>query len=417
MDKLFNNHWFIKIISFFIALMLFAVVNLDNISSKPGVLPQLSPANYTIDEVDVKVIYDEENYAIIDQTEHVKVNLKGPQSDITMFQLKKPSYEVFVDVTDREEGAHTLSVQHRGFPNELTVSIVPQFVRVELQEKQTVSLPIQVELENVNEVEEGYTVGTPIVTPVNVEVTAARSFVANVATAKVYVDVAGADKMLEKAVPVVLYDKRGQEIDLPVNPTVVDVRVPITSPNRVVPLKIKRVGALVEGLSIQDVRVDPAEVTIYGPTEIIKGINVVEAGELNLDEIIEDGSYEMQVPIPSGVEKVSPETVNVTVIIGNEEKKELVDVPIEVIGNGEGQTVTFTDKKEKAITLTAKGTNALLEKLTLADIQAFIDISGLFAGDHIVPVEINGPANIRFNPEELTISITISNDAIEGANE
>src|SRR5690625_3125193 len=109
MDKLFNSNWFVRIVSFFIALMLFAMVNMDNLSSKPGVLPITSSASYTLEEVELTVIYDEEKYAVMDQTEHVKVNLQGSQSEITMFQLMRPTYEVFVDVTDREEGVHTLS--------------------------------------------------------------------------------------------------------------------------------------------------------------------------------------------------------------------------------------------------------------------------------------------------------------------
>ncbi len=418
MDKLFNSHWFVKIISFFIALMLFTMVNMDNISSQPGgVLPTISPATYTLEEVEVTVIYDEENYAIIDKTEHVQVNLRGPQSEIMLFQLTRPSYEVFVDVTEREEGVHTLNIQHRGFPSDLTVSIVPQFARVELQEKQTVSFPVQVDLLNSSDVKEGYTVGTPIVTPVNVDVTAARSLVSQVAVAKAFVDVAGADKLIEEAAPIKLYDENGQELFLAVEPAVVDVRVPVTSPNREVPTKVTRTGELEEGLSIQEVDIDPAEVTIFGPTEIIENINVLDVGTLDLSEITESGTYEMTVPIPAGVEQVSPETVNVTVIIAAEEMEELADVPIEVVGASDGHTVTFEGANERVMSLTARGTEELLERLTLADIQAFIDVSDLAEGDHTVDIQINGPANIRFSSSETTIPITIRNEVFEGENE
>lgn len=393
------------------------MVNMDNLSSQPGVLPAISPATYTLEEVEVEVFYDEENYAIIDKTEHVQVNLKGPQSVLTLFQVMRPTYEIFVDVTEREEGVHTLNVQHRGFPSELTVSVVPQFVRVELQEKQTVSLPVQVDLINSSEVEEGYTVGTPIVTPVNVDVTAARSLVSEVASAKAFVDVAGVDKMVEEAVPIKLYDESGQELFLPVNPAVVDVRVPVTSPNRAVPTKVTRTGELEAGLSIQEVKIEPAEVTIYGPTEIVERMNVIEVGELNLSELTESGTYEMTVPVPPGVERVSPETVNVTVTVAAEDTQEMTNVPVEVMGARDGQIVTFAGANKKEMTLIAKGTAALLAKLSLADIQAFVDVSDLPEGDHTVDVQINGPANIRFSSNERTIPITIRNDVFEGENE
>ncbi len=406
MDKLFNSHWFVKIISFFIALMLFTMVNLDNFNNKPGVLPT-SSANYTIDELEVKVIYDEENYAVIDQTKTVKVNLRGAQSDITLFQLTRPKYEVYVDVTGREEGAHTVTVEHRGFPKELTVSIVPQFAQVVLEEKQTVSLPVQVELKGEDEVEEGYTVGTSLVTPVNVDVTAARSIVSKVASAKVFIDVTGANKTIEETVPIVLYDASGLELELPVEPAVVDVRVPVTSPNRSVPTKVTRIGELMSGLSIEEIQVEPAEVTIYGPRELIERLNVVEIGELNLGELTESGTYEMRVKVPPGVEQVSPETVNVTVTVGEEKTMDLEQIPIEIMGLSEGKTVVFASESDKTVTVIAKGTASSLAKLTETDIQAFIDVSELSEGEHQVPIEFNGPANIRLSANERTIPIVI----------
>lgn len=416
MDKLFNSNWFVKLISFFIALMLFTMVNLDNFTSQPGVLPTVSSANYTLDEVEVHVVYDEENYAIIDQTKNVKVNLRGPQKDITLFQLTRPTYEVYVDVTGREEGVHTVTVEHKGFPKELSVSIVPQFAQVVLEEKQTISLPVQVELEGEEEVEKGYTVGTPIVTPKNVDVTAARSIVSKVADAKVRIDVSGANKMIEEAVPVVLYDERGQELDVPVEPAVVDVRVPITSPNRTVPTKVTRIGELMEGLSIQEIQMEPSEVAIYGPSALIERLKVIEVGDLNLDEIKESGTYELKVKVPAGVEQVSPESVKVTVIIGTEEEKELADIPVEVIGISDGQAITFKHEQDKSLVVTAKGTAELLEKLTAADVQAFVDVSDLSEGEYKVPIEFNGPSNIRLSAANQTISIIISNDSFEGEN-
>ncbi|GAE37130.1 CdaR family protein [Halalkalibacter akibai] len=410
MDKLFNSHWFVKIISFFIAVMLFTMVNIDNLTSQPGgVLPTINPA-YTLEDVELTVLYDEENYTIIDKTEHVQVNLRGPQAQLTLFQLSRPSYEVFVDVTDRGEGVHTLSVQHRNFPSELTVSIVPQYVRVELQEKQTVSFPVQVDIINSNEVEEGYTVGTPIVTPINVDVTAARSLVGEVSVVKAFVDVAGADKTIEETTPVKLYDADGKELFLSVDPQVVDVRVPITSPNRTVPAKVTRSGELPEGISINSVTITPEELTIYGPTDIIDRMNVVDVGTIDLSQLTETQTVEMTVPTPPGVERVVPETVSVTVSISVEETEDFTDVPVEVIGGRTEETVTFNGNLNRSISITAKGSEELLSKLTLSDIQAFIDVSDLQPGEHEVDIQVNGPPNIRFALAETRVPIQITVD-------
>ncbi|WP_088105803.1 CdaR family protein [Halalkalibacter urbisdiaboli] len=408
MDKLFNSHWFVKIISFFIALMLFTMVNLDNISSQPGVLPSLSEGSYTLEEVELTVLYDEENYSVTDKTEHVQVNLRGPQSVLTYFQLIRPTYEIFVDVTEREAGVHTLSVQHRGFPSELTVSVVPQFVRVELQEKQTISLPVHVDLINSNEIEEGYTVGTPIVTPMNVEVTAAREVIASVASAKAYVDVSGADKMMEEAVPVKLFDEAGNELHLNVNPSIVDVKIPITSPNKRVPVKVPRDGTLPTGLSIESFEINPTEVTIYGPSEVIDKINVIEGTTINLNEITESQTIDVHLPVPKGVERIDPEKVQVTIEVAEEESIEWTDVPIEIIGANQNVNVNFAEDQAPMTGVTIYGSQTLLDKLTLNDIQAFIDVSDKSIGDHELPVQFNGPPNLRFVSEKEKAKVSVT---------
>ncbi|WP_231686895.1 CdaR family protein [Bacillus sp. JCM 19034] len=50
-------------------------------------------------------------------------------------------------------------------------------------------MPVQVEFLNEGDVKEGYSLGTPIVSPVNVEVTAARDQVAELKHARAYIDV------------------------------------------------------------------------------------------------------------------------------------------------------------------------------------------------------------------------------------
>ncbi|WP_216831475.1 CdaR family protein [Alkalihalobacterium elongatum] len=400
MDKFINSPWFVKIISFFIALMLFMMVNYDNLHNQPpGVLPPVSPGTYTLEEVDVTATYDEERFAVTEMTESVQVNLKGPQSSITLFQFTRPSYEVYVDLTDREAGVHHVSIEHRGFPNDVTVSIVPQFVRVVLQEKKTVSLPVEVELVNSNEIEEGYSIGTPIVTPVNVEVTAAEEFIDQVAIAKVYVDVKGADRTLEKSAPVKLYDHFGNELHLDTDPSVVDVRIPVTSPFKEVPVKVTKEGELPEGLSINSLTVEPKVVTIFGPQDVLNNISLIEGIVLDLSQITQSQTVQLNVTKPRGVEKVDPEVINVTVELSVEETLTIEDIPVEITGLPEGYAAEFLIPEDQATDIILRGSRALLDKVSRGDIQAFVDINQLSPGEHEVDIQVVGPQNLLFVTE------------------
>ncbi len=408
MDKLYNNPWFVKVISFFVALMLFAIVNLDNANNQHGALQPITNGSYTIDEVPLTVYYNEEEYAITQMVDQVQVNLRGPQNVLTLFQFARPSYDVFIDLRSLGVGTHDVTVQHRNFPNELTVNVVPQTVKVTIEEKRTISIPVDIELLNKAAVSEGYSIGTPIVEPVNVEITAAESVINQVGFAKGFVDVKDMDESFERSVPIKVYDQHGNELYIDVTPTVVDVKVPIISPNKDVPLKISRTGELPEGLSIKSINSEPKAVKIFGPRNIINQINVIEGIQVDLTTVTENTTLEVEVPVPPGVEKVAPETIKIIIEVDVEESLELTEIPVEVIGLGEQMEVVFSIPEQEKITLIVKGSPATIQRLRNEDLKAYIDVNELPIGEHLLPLQINGPLNVRYTKPFNDISVIIS---------
>ncbi len=408
MDKLYNNPWFVKVTSFFIAVMLFAMVNYDNVNNQPGVLPTITNGSYTLEEVPLLVQYDEEKYAITELVEHVQVNLRGPQNVLNLLQIARPSYEVFIDLRNLDPGTHSVAVQYRNFPNEVTVNIVPQTVRVTIEEKRTISLPVEIDLINKAEIKDGYSVGEPIVNPVNVEITAAESILRHVAFAKGFVDIQDVKHSIETSVPVKVYDQQGNELHLNVNPAVVDVKIPVTSPNKDVPLKVNRLGELPEGLSIRSITTDPKEVTLYGPNEVLNEISYIDGLEIDLSTITENTIFEVEVPVPEGVEEVSPSVVNVIVEVDLEEILGIDDLPIEVIGLTERMEATFVTPEEGTVTLTAKASPTTMERLQTEDIRVYIDVNQLSVGEHEVPLHISGPQNVTFQSSLTDVTVIIS---------
>lgn len=409
MDKVYNSPWFVKVISFFVALMLFAMVNYDNVNNQPSVLPPItSGGSYTIEEVPLLVYYNEDEYAISEMTDSVKVNLRGPQNYLNLLKIERPSYEVFIDLRNLEAGTHTVNVQHRKFPNEVIVNIAPQTVRVTIEEKQTISLPVEIDLINKSEVKEGYTVGTPIVNPVNVEITAAESIIRHVALVKGFIDIKGATDTVEKSAPIKVYDQQGNELQIEVSPPVVDVKIPVTSPNKDVPVKIERVGELPEGLSIRTINTEPKEVTIFGPNDVINDISFMDGIKVNLSDVTGNMTYEVEVPIPDGVEKVSPQIIKVVVEVDIEETLEIEELPVNVIGLSERMEVAFVKPEEEMMTLVAKGSPNNIERLKKDEVQAYIDVSQLTVGEHLIPVQINGPQNVTYKKPYDEVKVIIS---------
>ncbi|WP_096202066.1 CdaR family protein [Bacillus sp. FJAT-45350] len=413
MDKLFTSPWFVKLISFFIALMLFLMVNADNFTNQPSVLPGVSKGSHTLTDVPLVAHFDEDQYVVTEMTESVQVNLTGPQGALIQFQVARPNYEVFVDLQDKGPGVHHVSIHTKGFPRELSVSVVPQFVRVVLQEKKTMTLPVTVDLVNSDEVAEGYTVGTPIVTPVTIEITAAEEIIEQVAIAKAYVDVQGADRTIEKGVPVKVYDQVGNELHLDIEPAIVDVRVPITSPYKEVPVKVSKQGEPPEGLSVESVILEPKEVTIFGPRDVIGQISIIEGLEIDLSTITESQTLQLAVPRPRGVERVDPQVINVTVELNKEETLLIEEVPVDINGLSEGLELIFESPVNQLVNVTLKGTTALLEKVNPENIQAFIDVNELALGEHEIEIQVIGPQNLSFESSSQKATVIIKEQSNE----
>lgn len=86
MDRLFNNHWFLKLVSLLIATMLFLFVNLDDVGN-PGTTPVMSTEQISLSEAELQVYYDNEQYAIAEIDDDIDVRVSGTQSALTLFQV------------------------------------------------------------------------------------------------------------------------------------------------------------------------------------------------------------------------------------------------------------------------------------------------------------------------------------------
>ncbi|WP_051314612.1 CdaR family protein [Alteribacter aurantiacus] len=414
MDKWFNNKWFIRGISIFIAVMLYMMVSIDNVNQQPGGIPGITDGHRVLEEVDLQIYYNDEDYIVTDAPQTVEVNVRGPQNVLTMLQFRSQQYELFIDLRGKEPGEHYERVQHRGFSSDLNVSVIPMTVRVTLEEKQTASFPVEVELLNQEDVEPGYTIGEPSVEPSTVEVTAAESLINQIAYARTFVDIRGETETIEDRFDVVLFDSFGNEIQLETTPSDVEVEVPITaSPRKDVPVNIGREGSLPNGSAVASIEASPSEVTLFGPSDVLNNIDSIDDLTIDLNDITEDTSFELDVPVPDGVERVEPSTITVDVEIEEEETRTFGNFPFDIVGLEEGKEVELVSPESAYFDLQVLGAPSLLSQLGRNDIDAFIDLEGLEDGEHEVPLVLNGPRNLRFNQSLNEVQVLVYDEENE----
>ena len=416
MDKFINNRWVMKIIALMLAFMLYMSVSIENSAtqqtdSKPSPFSGSTDVQ-TVTDVPVETFYDRENLVVTGVPQSVTVTLEGPTASVKPTALQK-DFEIIADLSNLGIGTHQVTLESRNLSDKLSVAIEPAVASVTIHERISEDFPVDVDFINRGQMEEGYQAEQPIVKPNIVKVTGSRELIESIALVKARVDLKGVNESIEQQSRVTVYDREGNTLNVEIDPPVVDVNVPITSPFKSVPLKINRKGSLKEDLSITKIEAEPNEVTVYGPKSAIDKLEFIDNIELDLTEITESTTIEVDVPLPDGVKRVVPEKVKINVEVEKEEQKTFTNVPIQQIGLSEGLEIEFIDPETGLMDLTVLGSPSTLEGVNSSDMEMYINVTDMNAGEHEAPLEINGPQNVSWDLPKRNVKFRL----IEETNE
>lgn len=408
MDKLFRSSWFIKIISFLIALMLFTMVSAEQQPTKnsSAVLLGNNPQSTTLNEnLDAK--YDKAKLVIFGLPDSVQVQVKGNSEQIlkTRYTTTK---SVYVDLTGKGPGTYSVQPQVSGFPSDAKISVIPSTIQVTLQKKVTRTFVPTVDLINKASMTKGYSLGVPVLSPGKVTVTGGNKVVDAIAFVKGVISVSGLDGPVNQDVALNAYDKNGNQLDVTLNPTIVRVKIPVVSPSKVIPIDVQLTGSPPSGESVKSVTLSSQTIKLYGNPVIIDGIDSIHNIPLNLNNLNSQDQEDVTIPVPQGADQVQPEKVTATVTFDQTVTKTLNQIPVIVNDSTQNQrSVTFDDPKGKTINVTLSGASSLINKIQASDIEAVINIESLSTGQHVVPISLTTPEYITGTPSQTTATVTI----------
>lgn len=389
MDKLLSNNSVVKIVALFLAIALWFVVN----GGETSTAPQYNKAveTYRISEVSLSSKVNKDRLAIVKIPETVTVELKGTPAALSK-NISPTDYQVYVDLTSYNKGSWVVPVQYSGFPSDLSVRIIPEKIEVILEAKQSVEKEVKPRL--IGEVVNGYSVGEAIVTPKKVHVMMPESRVKDIGEIQASINVEGSKEGIEQTVPLRVLDKKGNPMEAEINPAVVEVKIPVTSPYKTLPIKLGYVNNASEGVSIDSIRVITDEIMVYGPLEVIDKLTFYPGPQIDLSTIKEDRYLQLKVPLQPNIVKIEPDFVELEISVSKAEAQTFEQIPINVNGLGEGLQAVFARPENGMMPLTVTGSSKLIKDLTHEDIQLYIDVSNLPPGEHEVPILMNLPTFI-----------------------
>lgn len=414
MDKFTNSSWFFKVISLLLAILLYISVSVEGqVSTTSG---GFTDTTDTINDIKVIAQYDSDNLLVTGIPESVSMTLQGSNSIVKTAILER-KYELYVDLTSLPLGTHTVPIHYRNISDKLTVKIKPAEIKVTIYEKVTKNFPVQVQYINKDKLIEGYKLQDPLIKPKQVSITGPKETIDTIASVKAFVDLSGVQETFSKDVTVRAYTSAGEEVPITIDPSTVNVTVPVISPSKMVSIGIQQKGQLPSDLELVSIEVVPNEVTIFGPLSQIKSISSINNIEVDLSSITDNAVIEKSIPLPDGVEKALPDKVTIKVTVKKMMQKRIENVPIEITNVGSEYTAKITGPANGNSTITVYGEQSLVTNIKASDLSVVVDASTLTEGTHKVPIILKGPEGVQVTADvtEATITIQQQNTTTEQA--
>ncbi|WP_054950948.1 CdaR family protein [Numidum massiliense] len=399
MDKWLRSNAFVKIMSVILAVLLYIVVN----DSALGIAKDNKTASTIIRDVSLEPQLNNDNLVVADIPQTVNLTLRG--SNFILNRVVAGNYRAYVDLKDLDAGVHrNVPVKVEGLPQGADYVTDPSTVRVVLEEKQQKEMSVDVEV--VGKPAEGYSVGTPVVTPQKVLVRASESRLKNVAFVKATVKLSEDTKSVKQSVQLKAVNEAGTAMeDVEISEPVADVEVPITSPTKEIPLRPEIDKLPPDGYSVEKVTMSEEKVTVFGKKDIIDGLEVYRGPALDLSDVTKDRTFELPIPLIKGVDKVDPKTVRIEVEIVRSKKRTFKDLSFGVNGMPEGWKVRFVD--DDTVSVVVAGSATRMGSLTKREIQPVINVSNFRPGKHKVNIHWNLPAYIKVIDPPETVEIEL----------
>jgi YbbR domain-containing protein len=225
------------------------------------------------------------------------------------------------------------------------------------------------------------------------------------------VSVEKATGVISRQVKLTAYGKDGKAIEAAITPPVVDVEIPITLPFKEMPIQIKLIGQPAKGYSIAAMTQSVKLVTVYGSQANLDKMEFYQGPIVDLTDLKANKQYTLDIPVLNKDIRVEPTKVDISLAIVPSAAKTLNNIPLRISGENESYVTKLVTPAIPSIQATLEGAPALLDKLTVQDVQAIVDVSNLAPGKHDLFINLNLPAFIYkadIQPQVLRATVEIT---------
>lgn len=403
-----------KLLSLIIAIGLwFMVINTEN---------PVETRSYTAAiQLQNEEALTERGYVVVNDDElsstRVTVRLRGQRLALDALSQSSTRVQAVVDLSDV---IYSYSGEPVSVPVDIVIpSVVNSSFEILSKSVQTVSVDIQPYVNKdfdvkavVNTTDEtAKELANAVASPGSVTVYGARSIVESVAEVRAYVSPETVeDGMVMTAVPVA-YNADGVVVgDVTFGTEELSVMITLDEVKSV-RVNLSLTGEVADGYEITDYYTTPETMEVAGDAAALSRLNSINLPDIDVTGLEANSGYEFSAGdyLPDGLRALDGGRITATVIVEEEETKELI-IPVDSVTWGdtlaEGYMASISGED---ISISVKGVASVIDTLTAADIEAHIDLDGLEEGEHDdVYVRFELPEGVSLAGGGGTVNVSIT---------
>ncbi|HHU75479.1 MAG TPA: hypothetical protein GXZ24_01080 [Firmicutes bacterium] len=300
-NSLIENPTFTKILSFFLALILWFFVSGDN----QGTLS--TEMRRTFEEIPLAYRNLGDDLVVVEVVNSIKVTLQGPQHSFD--GLTPADLEAYINLNGKKEGRHEVRIDATAPPGMSVVRIEPASSVVILEDLIVLQMPVEPEFRGENR--DGMIVDESYFEPEQVFVQGPRNKVELTKRVIFYLDINVAKGSIRKNVRLYPVDSIGRIVnDVVVSPEYVDVEVNFAFPQKDLPVEAVFDG---NGKKVETIDIDPSTITVQGPKNLLRDIDAIHTEKISLKEWENGMAKEVALVFPEGIKPVAGDNGTVQV--------------------------------------------------------------------------------------------------------
>ena len=407
-DHVIFNPKYTKIVALCLAILLYITVNINNDDS---IFASPLQSSKDISNLSVSAIYNSDVFELSGLPESVNVTVTGDSANVTS-AVKMGGY-IIANLEGLTEGTHQVKLTSEGFNSNVNIKIDPSNAVVTLKKKTTRQFDISYDFINLDKMENIYSLGTPVFEYAKVNVRASKETLDSITFVKALIDVTNVTGEFTQKAKIVAYDKNGQPVNADIVPDEISVTVPVSSPNKVVPIEVEINGTLPDNLAIDSISMDQKSVTIYASESVLSKIDKVVV-TLDASTISKDTTILRPISLPSGVNSSNVNQLTLDIKVKEAVTKVIDNVNIYYRNNTNNYKFTPVDGKTTT-SVEVSGTLENVESITADDIYVSFDMGNARPGVQEFTLSVDQPSSslVKYILKDATYSVNVLGETTE----